>query len=106
MRKPTLHEMKVSAELNRLGYPHKQGLEIITSGGSFFPDIFFENEDLAVEIDGPIHDARKRYDERRIFLLKRDRGIHTLIFTNEEVNRDLERVVQKIIDHIEKRSRS
>jgi very-short-patch-repair endonuclease len=66
--------------------------------GCFVIDMFCVECQLAIEIDGSIHrtPAQAVYDAERTVLLK-EKGICVLRFTNEEIESDLERVLQKIV---------
>lgn len=60
-------------------------------------------EQLAIEIDGSIHNdpARVDYDaERQTFL--EDSGITVLQFTNEQVRDDLPGVLDTIVEHVDR----
>ena len=60
---------------------------------------------LIVEVDGGIHDDpdQKVYDEQRSAQLS-EKGLTILRFTNEEVIRDISRVMLRLENHVEYRS--
>ena len=63
----------------------------------YIVDFYCHSKALIVEVDGDIHHAQKDYDsERDNNLLAR--GFSILRFTNEEVNDDLAKALQKIIE--------
>ena len=63
----------------------------------YIVDFYCHSKALIVEVDGDIHDAQKDYDsERDSNLLAR--GFSILRFTNKEVNDDLAKALQKIIE--------
>ena len=59
---------------------------------------------LIVEVDGGIHDDpdQKVYDEQRSAQLS-EKGLTILRFTNEEVIRDISRVMLRLENHVEYR---
>jgi len=70
--------------------------------GQFIVDFFCPGKELVIEIDGGIHqeeDAKER-DENRTAELER-LGLRVIRFTNEEVLADLDRVIHKIMEHLE-----
>ena len=69
--------------------------------GNYILDFFCPSEKLAVEVDGPIHltEKAKAYDIRREAFLSK-KGIRVIRFTNEEVFRKLDEVVETIADNL------
>jgi very-short-patch-repair endonuclease len=61
----------------------------------FVVDFYCASSRLAVEVDGPSHLSSGEYDAERDSALAR-LGITTLRITNDEVDRDLERVLRRI----------
>jgi very-short-patch-repair endonuclease len=61
----------------------------------FIVDFYCHELRLAVEIDGGIHDKQKDYDELRQELIS-SKGIRFVRVTNDEVNRDVNLVLEKI----------
>lgn len=60
----------------------------------YVPDFFCSKENLAVELDGKIHEFNKNRDERRDEILI-EMGIKIIRFKNEEVG-EIEEVLKKI----------
>ena len=63
--------------------------------GRTIVDFVCIREKLIIELDGPVHDQRKPYDQRRDAWL-RCQGYRVLRFTNDELEQGPERVVGKI----------
>jgi very-short-patch-repair endonuclease len=63
--------------------------------GPYFTDFACLKRKLAVEIDGPSHDQTTEKDETRTMFLE-GQGFHVMRFSNEDVNRNLEGVVETI----------
>jgi very-short-patch-repair endonuclease len=59
-------------------------------------DFYVSALKLAIELDGPIHDDRRRYDLERDGVLRR-RGIRIIRFSNAEVLTQLEAVLKTIV---------
>ena len=51
----------------------------------FILDFYCPELRLGIEVDGPIHDSQKHYDQLRDSLLA-DKGISVFRFTNDEIN--------------------
>jgi cyclase len=70
----------------------------------FIADFYCHELKFVIEVDGGIHSSRKAkdYDAMRTSLLN-EYGIDVIRFNNEEVIDNLEDVVEKIIDYIERR---
>ena len=60
----------------------------------YVPDFYCFKENLAIELDGKIHDFTKEKDNRRDRILK-DWGIKVLRFKNEELE-DIESILERI----------
>jgi very-short-patch-repair endonuclease len=60
----------------------------------YVPDFYCFKENLAVELDGKIHEFTKEKDNRRDGILK-EMGIKIIRFKNEELN-DIESVLERI----------
>ena len=62
-------------------------------------DFFCVEHQLAVELDGSVHDVldQAAYDEERTNFLN-EHGLHIIRFRNEDVNKNLSSVLQKIIE--------
>jgi very-short-patch-repair endonuclease len=63
--------------------------------GMFILDFYCDKANLAIEVDGNIHDYRKEYDLERDAFIKQS-GINVVRFTNNEVINNPENVVEKI----------
>ena len=63
--------------------------------GPFFADFVYLHRKVIVEIDGPIHVFRKEYDADRDAYLQK-MGYRVLRFTNREVRRETNRVLEEI----------
>ncbi len=61
----------------------------------YVPDFYCEQEKLAVELDGKIHEFTKSRDKHRDSILI-EKGITVLRFKNEEVTTNLQSVLNKI----------
>jgi very-short-patch-repair endonuclease len=67
--------------------------------GPYILDFFCVQAQLAIELDGGIHDQpdQKEYDQERTAYLE-SQGLRVLRFRNDEVANNLERVISKIIE--------
>ncbi|WP_321307681.1 endonuclease domain-containing protein [Marinifilum fragile] len=63
----------------------------------FIPDFYCKDEQLAIELDGKIHDFQKAKDQNRDEIL-RDMDITVLRIKNEELS-DIQKVLDKITSH-------
>ena len=79
---------------NRLNGLHFRRQQIIHG---YFADFLCHQHDLIVEVDGGIHDLQKEYDAQREGYLK-SLGFRIIRFKNEEVMKNLNRVLQRIIE--------
>ena len=61
----------------------------------FIADFYCHTVRLVVEIDGKIHKAQQEYDEGRTAEMERF-DIQVIRFSNEEVKKDIERVIENI----------
>jgi very-short-patch-repair endonuclease len=61
----------------------------------FIVDFYCHKHRLVVEVDGEIHLLQKEYDEGRTAELERF-DLKLIRFTNDEVENDIDRVVEKI----------
>lgn len=61
----------------------------------FIADFYCAEHRLAVELDGPSHENKREYDEYRTLLLN-SKAIRVIRFRNEEVERDLPRVLGEL----------
>ena len=65
--------------------------------GSYIADFFTRAAALVIEVDGDSHGERREYDEKRTFWMS-TKGLTVVRFTNDEVLKDLDAVVQSIAD--------
>ena len=63
--------------------------------GAFVVDFYCHEERLVIEVDGPIHRARRAADRERQHLLEAT-GLRVVRVTNEDVEDDLEAVLRRI----------
>jgi leucyl-tRNA synthetase len=63
--------------------------------GKYIADFICLPEKLVIEIDGKIHDERKEEDAQRTAFFK-EQGYRVIRFTNDEVIKDIQSVVEKI----------
>ncbi len=61
----------------------------------FIADFFCFEKKMVIEVDGKIHDYRKDHDELRTFIVNM-MGIEVLRFTNEEIERQFDKVLKKL----------
>jgi len=67
--------------------------------GPFIVDFYCHAANLAVEVDGPIHQQRREEDARRTAWLT-SIGLQVIRFANEEVMNDKEPVRQRILQEL------
>ena len=85
---------------NRLNGLHFRRQQIIHG---YFADFYCHQQALIVELDGGIHDLQKEYDaEREAYLIAL--GFRTIRFKNEEVFKDLQSVLLKIVKECKERN--
>jgi very-short-patch-repair endonuclease len=78
---------------NKLNGFHFRRQQIIHG---YFPDFYCHQHELIVELDGGIHELQKEYDaEREAYLIAL--GFRIIRFKNEEIFKDLQRVLLKIV---------
>ena len=65
----------------------------------FIADFYCHKYKLVIEVDGEIHESQKEYDENRTAELERF-DLKIIRFTNDEVLKDIERVIEEIKRHI------
>ena len=63
----------------------------------YFADFYCHQQELVVEVDGGIHEYQKEYDAKREEYLI-SLGFRIVRFMNEEINKNLKCVLQKIVD--------
>lgn len=79
---------------NRLNGLHFRRQQIVHG---YFADFLCHQHDLIVEVDGGIHDTQKEYDAEREEYLK-SLGFRIIRFKNEAIKKDLEGVLQRIVE--------
>jgi len=67
------------------------------SVAGFIVDFYCHKSALAVEVDGDIHDLQQEEDARREKAL-RELGLRIVRFRNDEILRNLSKVIEKITD--------
>jgi very-short-patch-repair endonuclease len=65
--------------------------------GSYIADFFCHPARLVVEVDGDSHDERREYDERRTYWMTQQ-GLRVVRFTNEDVLKNFDAVLEAIAD--------
>lgn len=79
---------------NRLNGLHFRRQQIVHG---YFADFLCHQHDLIVEVDGEIHELQKDYDaEREEYLVSL--GYRIIRFKNEDVMKNLEGVLQRIVE--------
>ena len=94
-REMTLAEKMLWKELkaNRLNGLHFRRQQVVHG---YFPDFYCHQHELIVELDGGIHELQKEYDaDREAYLIAL--GFRIIRFKNDEVFRNLQSVLQKIV---------
>ncbi|MGY4537669.1 very-short-patch-repair endonuclease [Mucilaginibacter sp. UYNi724] len=61
----------------------------------YIPDFYCDEAKLVIEADGPVHLYKKEYDKNRDIVLE-GLGLKILRFTNDQIEKDMESVLQKI----------
>ena len=69
--------------------------------GQFIADFYCHEKQLVIEVDGGVHleEEQKEYDEGRNHEMQHW-GIKILRFTNEEITKDLDNVIGKIMKYL------
>ena len=81
---------------NKLAGWHFRRQQVIDG---FIADFYCHSASLIVEVDGGIHETQEEQDaERDAHLISR--GFRILRVTNDEVNKDLQGVLQKILENL------
>ena len=78
---------------NRLGGLHFRRQQVIDG---FIADFYCHESGLAIEIDGPSHQADQKYDQERDQVLTH-RGFRVLRIKNREIRNNLEGVLKGIL---------
>ena len=83
---------------NRLNGLHFRRQQVVHG---YYPDFYCHGHELIVEVDGGIHDLQVEYDAEREEYL-RSLGFRIIRFANEEIQKDLKGVLQRIVEACEK----
>ena len=83
---------------NRLNGLHFRRQQVVHG---YYPDFYCHRHELIVEVDGGIHDLQQQYDAEREDYL-RSLGLRLIRFTNEQIQKDLKGVLQRIVEACEK----
>ena len=65
----------------------------------FVVDFFCHELNLAIEIDGRIHDKQKQYDDLRQTIIESE-GIHFIRVSNEQLRKDKRIIFEKIDEYV------
>jgi very-short-patch-repair endonuclease len=65
--------------------------------GNFIADFYCRELRLVIEVDGDSHDERREYDEKRTHWMEIERGLRVLRFTNDDVLKNLDSVLEAIL---------
>lgn len=68
--------------------------------GHFIVDFYCANLRLAIEVDGNLHDFQKQRDKERDDFLKQSFGIKIIRFRNEDILKNPEKVLKKLLSII------
>lgn len=83
---------------NRLDGLHFRRQQIVHG---YFVDFYCHQHELIVEVDGGIHELQKEYDaEREEYLV--GLGFRIIRFPNDEINKNIKGVLQKIVEECKK----
>ncbi|MEA2709548.1 MAG: hypothetical protein QOF78_2149 [Phycisphaerales bacterium] len=66
--------------------------------GSYIADFFCHAARLVVEVDGDSHAERQGYDEKRTYWMSQQKGLRVVRYTNEDVMKHLDAVLENIAD--------
>jgi len=67
----------------------------------FIADFYCHQEKLVIEVDGRIHESQREYDEGRNTIMK-ELGLKILRVTNDQVEKEMEKVIQLIREVVKK----
>ena len=79
---------------NKLNGQHFRRQQIVHG---YFADFYCHQHELIVEVDGGIHESQKEYDAEREEYLN-SLGLRVIRFTNDEITKNLNGVLQKIVE--------
>ena len=83
----------VALRKNQLDGLHFRRQQVIDG---FIVDFYCHAAGLIVEVDGPYHEDQKEYDTNRDQIMA-THGLHTLRFTNDQIQNHLPTALQKIL---------
>jgi very-short-patch-repair endonuclease len=66
--------------------------------GSYIADFYCHAARLVIEIDGDSHDERQAYDGKRTYWMSQHKGVRVVRYTNEEVMKHFDAVLENIAD--------
>ena len=75
---------------------HPICISIHNSERTFIADFYCAEKNLVIEVDGPVHDRQRDYDEARTAAIE-ILGLRVLRFTNGEVMNNIQEVLDRII---------
>ena len=78
---------------------HPLFFEYYGSESFFITDFYCHGQRFAIEVDGKSHDYQRHYDELRSHIIDH-LGISVLRIKNEEIEKDLQKVLDKIREFI------
>src|SRR5262245_22472271 len=81
---------------NRLARFHFRRQQVIAG---LIVDFYCHSKSLVIEVDGPVHEQQRSYDDARDQIL-RDSGFTVLRFNNEQVTNDLPDVLRQILSYL------
>jgi len=64
--------------------------------GTYILDFYCAKAKLAIEVDGGTHLEQEVYDNERTEWLETEKGIRVIRFTNQDILRDLDEVIESI----------
>ena len=70
--------------------------------GVYIVDFFCAKEKLAIEIDGDVHLGQEAYDKERTRWLEEEKGYKVIRFTNDEVLKNINKVIEAIREIVRK----
>jgi len=82
---------------NRLNNWHFRRQQIIDG---FIVDFYCHRAGLIIEVDGPIHKKQVIEDNERTRIFE-DRGLKILRFTNKQIMKELNKVIDVILEKLE-----
>ncbi len=68
--------------------------------GSYIVDFFCAKKKLVIEVDGGSHLEQVEYDEERTRWLEEEKGYRVIRFTNDDIFKSIDEVVERIREFI------